>query len=530
MADTRFRRRRLLNLLPRIFAEQGESTVVATVIEAMAAGLADLDESIIRTQRDHWVDFATADTDNGEAPGALERLGTLLGIPKLNGESVEDYRQRLPMTARVLTRGLTSPRSLLELAVVTLGAELCPRLLYVKDAILGFGFPLGTLRNCPNCQSNNESSCPNMEKRVLDAWITENPPQRRTFKPLTPLQAGGRFILDNLSLTEDVPEIRIQALDTPVQYPFIQNRATGEIILYAGIINLGEVLSVWPLISAEEVLNFDSYDGEINHNWFRQYPMGSAVLIGVDGSIQSVDTKIYFLTGSMFPPEKIAADAQDAPRFATTQATEGVRFADALSQGSCFDTTAVFADTNDSKGACFGGSNQRIRSPRVRSGHDEWMYGVYTQQDIKAIAGDNVGALLDNAPVSAGNAQVALSLSWWVRLPASFRMNIPRSAWIGKAETRGATNQVVHWIQQAKAAGVLALVDFPEQALRESHTLLENEKIHTRQRWQESLLIEDNTPGFGLHSINQENQNLSEGALSWQGVFDTTRLDGSRFN
>ena len=547
MADTRPRRHRLLALLPRIFAEQPGGSAIGVLIEGMAAVLAELDEGLIRTQRDHWVNLARGDTTNGEVDSALERLGALLDIPRLawvetvsdatgkainvtKVEETEAYRQRLILTAGVLTRGLTTPRALLELAIVTLGAEPCPRQEIEKDAILAFGVPLGTRRRCRVCQSNTPAPCPNTEMRVLEAWIIENPPLRRSIVSDPPLKPGGRFKVKSLSLVEDVPELRLKAIDKPVQYPSVQNRDTGEIILYAGEINPGEVLNLWPQIESEEAARYDSHDPVGAHAWRNQYPSGSAVLIGVDGSLQSVSAKIYYLSGPTFPPEDLATDAPRAPRFATPLATEGIRFADALSQGDTFDGSAQFATATADSGARFGSSGQRVRSPRLRSGNDEWMYGIYTKKDIEAIAGRNPGALLDNAPEQPGDTQVELTLSWWVRPPATFRLRIPRNAWVGRAESRNTTSLLAQWVQRAKAAGVLALVDFPEQELRETQFLSERGILRTRQQWQESQMLEETTLRAELQFKNQEIQLLTEGALTWRGVFDTTRLDESGFD
>jgi hypothetical protein len=171
-----------------------------------------------------------------------------------------------------------------------------------------------------------------------------------------------------------------------------------------------------------------------------------------------------------------------------------------------------------------------VRSPRLRPGLDEWSYGVYTKKDIKAIAGDNSGALLDNAPEQMGDAQVELTLSWGVRPPAVFRLRIPRNAWVGRAKSRNATNLLVQWIQRAKAAGVLALVDFPEPVQRENQALGEQAGIQTRQQWQEAQTLEESALHSEIQFRNQEIQLLTEGALIWRGVFDSTRLDGSRFD
>jgi hypothetical protein len=530
MADNRQRRQRLFDLLPRVFAEQPEGTAVAAVIDAMASALAQLDEGLNRTQRDHWLNLARGDTYDGEALSALEKLGRLLGIVRLNEEATDDYRQRLQLTAKILTRGLTTPRSLLELAIVTLGAEPCPRQSIDKDAVIAFGLPLGTFKKCSRCKSGSNQPCPNYENRVLDVVLTENAPHHRSFKTENALKPNDHFIISSDSLTEDVPEVRLEALDkdSPIQYPILQNIVTGEVMLFAGEINFGEVLSIWPQVSQEENAQFDTHDNVTAHAWSQQYPSGSAVLVKNDGSLTSVSNRIYYLTGDMFPPDNVLSDAKNVPRFADAVAHEGVRFADALSAGDTFDSKTVFVNNTDRKGAQFGGAGQTIRSPRICAGENEWLYGVYTKQDIKAVVGEFSGDLIDKAPQNSNDARASLSLSWWIRPPASFNLRISRNGWVERAERRGATQLFSKWLQQAKAAGVRASLDFPEPALTESLSVSESLSLKTIQQWQELLQLDDKPPLWQIEKTAQEQHELGEGALIWQGVFDQTRFDTSR--
>jgi hypothetical protein len=509
---------------------QSKTSAVGSVIEAMALGLSELDESMIRTQRDHWVDFAKGETSNGEAVNALERLGTLLAIPRFENETVDAYRLRLPMTAKVLMRGLTTARSLLELAIITLGAEPCPHQKVIKDAVIALGFPLETLSNCPVCKSGNKSSCPNSGKELLKAVITDNPIQQNRFTPLKPLQPGDKFTLENYSLHDDIPEIRINALEQSINYPFLHNLATGEIVFYAGKINPGQVLSLWPHITPEEFARYESYDYEINHIWHKQYPLGSAVLINTDGSVQTVSEKIFFYFGAKFPSdEDIAANAPELPRYASQNATEGICFAETLIEGHCFGS-ALFAGTNDPEGARFGGRSQRVRSPRIRSGKDEWLYGVYTRKDVEAITGNSFGDLLDNAPDNAGMVAVTLTLSWWSRLPASFRLTIPQTDKLKEAQTLGATDLLMQWIQKYKAAGVLAIVDFPKLPLPDEHGLDVQLTMNIRQQWHESMDLEDTLPNIVLSSSLNEQHLVTDGVLAQNGIFGYTTFESSFLN
>jgi hypothetical protein len=402
----------------------------------------------------------------------------------------------------------------LELAIVTLGAEPCPHQTIDKDAIIAFGVPLGTV-----------SSCPNTENRVLEAVLTENPPQHRSFNKDS-IKPNEHFTITNNSLTEDVPEIRLQAVDNVIEYPVLQNLATGEIMLFAGKINVGEVLSIWPQVSNTEDAQFDTHDNVTVHLWRKQYPSGSAVLIGTDGSLESVSHKIYYfiVAKSTFSDEKNdPTNAENEPRFADDEAQEGTRFANALSTGNTFDSSAKFDQE-----AQFAGSGQVVRSPRIRAGKDEWLYGIYTKAIIGDIAGKLSGDIYDNAPEDNNNASATLTLSWWIRPPATFHLRIPRNDWVIRAEQRGATQLFAIWLQQAKAAGVRATLDYPKPALREILDINESLALKTVQDWQEILLMDDKPPLWQIENKAQEQHELGEGALIWQGVFDQTRFDTSR--
>lgn len=535
MADSRARRRALLAVLPRVFGGQPAPSPLAGIIEAMAAALAGIDEGLTRTQRDHWLQLASGDAAGNGAASPLERLGALLGIDRLEGEESEAYRSRLLITARIVTRGLNTPRALLELAIATLGAETCPRIEKHLDATIGYGLPPGTIERCPACRAGRPlTECPNTGARVLEAWITDNPaqPQRLVVSPQP--RPGMRFTLDNASLYEDVPELRLRALGQATSYPCLHNRATGEIILYAGTLQPEEVLSVWPQVELEESRRYASHEGSGAHLWRDQYPSGRATVTDRDGRNERiVSANIYYLNGAHFADSNASPDDPGQARFASTEATNGPRFADALSHGSVFETATFGSDSDDPIDGTtgrFGTSGQQVRTPRVRPGSDEWAYGVYTRADVEAIDQTMAGPLSDNAPQQPGDAPVELTLSWWARRPASFRLCIPRNTWVGQAETRGAHRMVAHWIEQMRAAGVATAVDFPEPKKRELAALGERASWHTRQHWRESLPMDEGALSCMTQSKNREDQSLTDGVLSWRGVFDNTRLDASHFD
>ena len=534
MADSRARHRALLAVLPRVFAGQPAPSPLAGIIEAMATALARIDEGLTRTQRDHWLQLASGEAAGSGAASALDRLGALLGIDRLDGEPSEAYRGRLLITARILTRGLNTPRALLELAIATLGAEPCPRIEKHQDTTIGFGVPPGTIARCPACRTGKaESECPNAEARVLEAWITDNPPQPQSLVVSPQVRPGTRFVVDNPSLDEDVPELRLKAIEQPTIYPCLHNRATGEIILYAGTLLPDEVLSVWPQVEPGETLRYASHQGNSAHHWREQYPSGSAVIIDRDGKPRTVSASIYYLNGARFAADDASPDDPGLARFASLDATQGPRFADPLRHGSVFEKATFGGDGGEELDATtghFGSPGRQVRTPRVRPGADEWSYGVYTRQDVEAVAGRMSGPLFDNAPEHPGGAAVELTLAWWARRPASFRLSVPRSVWGGQAETRGAHRLLARWVEQVRAAGVVAAVDFPEPKKREQTILGERASWHLRQQWRESLPIDEGALSWMTQSKNREDQSLTDGVLTWLGVFDNTRLDASRFD
>jgi hypothetical protein len=501
--------------------------------------------------RDHWQALGRNTTLQGT--DALSRLAGLLGVSRLRKrhirtveaselqdennnskeikeiseirEEVAAFRRRIPLTAHVLGYGLTSPESLLELAIVTVGAEPCRCRQRDRDTLIVYGMPPGGGLRCPaGCPGPSEVICPNRDQWVVEAWITDNPPQRRQWispAPMTP--ATPPFVLDNPSLVTAIPELRLRALsDQSVRYPYLHNFDTGEVMFYAGEIKPGEILSLWPQVSEEERASFDSHEVADVYGWHRQYPSGSAVLIGQEGKVTPVSEKICFFTGVRFPVNEVEDDDKDAPRYAGEDDTEGVRFADVLHQGDvfgsgCFDT------------ARFGSVRLRARMPILRPGRNNWRYGAYDRNEVQAIVGESSDSLWNNAPAPVDAGPAELILSWWVRPPARFRLCLRKNAWVRRAEERGALELLVRLVNKAKAAGVAAVVDFPEPVWGEHQPLADELSwmVHSGQRQRHVL---ESTLSMHNRASHRETQPLGEGALTWQGIFDTTLLDHSHFD
>ncbi|MFO1432401.1 MAG: hypothetical protein U1F76_20045 [Candidatus Competibacteraceae bacterium] len=537
MANPKWRRERLLSLLPQIFVGQPDNSAIGTLINAMAAVLADLDSALERMLRDHWVTLASGDPPTSTEESALELLGHLLDVHRLRwlesgttprlekAEETEVFRQRLLLTADIVTRGLTTPAALLALAVTALGGEICPRLQSRQDTTLGWGMPLGTRQRCPVCQGIQQGDCPNANGRIVDAWITDNPPQQiKIEKPLDCDPAkpdSSTFPIINSSLVTDIPAIKLEALKQPVRYLAVENRTTHEICLFAGELKRGEELSIWPRITVEETTCFDSYETVGQHFWRDQYPQGSAVIIDKQGQLRDVSSSVYYLCDSVFD--------EVTSLFASQDASEGTRFISLLRGAAFDDPAAKFASVDDPatkpESVRFAVLNPQVRTPRLRPGENCWRLQIFTKNDIRAIAGQDAGTLLEQAPEQATAGEVSLTLQWWQRPPATFRLRIPRNPWVRSAEIRGASALVKNSIEWARAAGVQALVDFPEPVYKEIHVLEERPC-----RLATTLVEKENAAQLSdLHmqvrgSYKEEHDTLGD-CFSMLGIFDTTRLD-----
>ncbi len=527
VSKARLRRERLLALLPRIYAAQPDDSAIGLLIEAMAAVLAELDDALERALRDHWVTLASGASSQSAEASALELLGHLLGVhplrwrePGTEGEekteATEAFRQRLLLTADILTQGLTTPRALLALTMITLGAEFCSQVQADGDATRGWGMPLGVCSRCPVCQGRQTGPCPNAARRVMEAWITDNPPTRQRCEQHIDLQLDQRgggavdFIVDNASLVPDIPALTVRALDREVRYPAVQNHATHEICLFAGALKAGEWLSIWPQIRQEEWNPFDSYEATDHHAWWRQYPAGSAVIIDRQGRLADVSRRVYYLQGAAFDQTEVV--------FAGPNASEGVRFA-GLIRGTFFDNSAaLFEET------CFATSEPQVRTPRLIADASRWSYQILTKSDISAITGREGGDLWEQAPEQATAANVALTLSWWRRPPATFRLRIPRNPWVIDAGRRGAVTLLRDSVEQARAVGVRGLVDFPEPAHRELQFFSEVGRLHAHHRQQIEVRLQESELIMSVQAKQQEDHELKD-MFSLLGVFDTTRLN-----
>ena len=538
MADPAIRLGQLLDLLPRLYTADVQGSVLGTVLRSMAASLTRLDDDMTRVLHDRWIGLASGhQADQGE-PSALERLGQLVGVPRLMPqagprEPIETYRQRIQITARALTRGLATPHAILSLAIADLGLEPCPLMQAVvsrntapgewaAEATVAWGVALGTRRLCPVCNGDADAPCPNREQRTVDAWVSENP-LRAVLHRQPRLSPWTDFVVASRSMAPDRPRFTLRVADGQLEFPALQNRATGEIILFAGTLRAEEELQISPtLAQPDETVPFDTYDATPHHEWLSAHPAGLAQIVDhAANTVRDVEGFVFFIYGA--------------------------RFVDPASGN--FDS--VFDDTY------FSDITRRVRTPLVRHGQDTWRlmsmpnpaaeFDADTSRfadddesgtrfarwdteitDLGAAAQDLFAELIaaERAP-APGRAQADLELHWFTRPPYTARLSIPRNLAVQDAEARGAIDLLLSDVAQARAAGVQVLVNFPQPRWRDEQSVSERFALRGAILWREAMAAADQPPRFETSATLRETQTMDDGPLYFGGRLDLTRFDSS---
>ena len=460
-------------LEPRRDSESATENVVkgasnlGILLARVASELARLDEAQRRTLHDRWLPLALGDGN----PAPLDRLAALLDVSRLRGPGVnedsEAFRSRVGITARSFSGGLGTPRTLLSLALAAIGTEPCPhmRMRYTDttkgapwavESTTARGMPLGTRRRCDACRSgrtgndtnNGPTGCPKeADVPLAEAFLLENPVTASTFRIAA--RYGQAFPLESRSLTTDRPVVRLEPTGAEaLTNPAVQNRATGEMVLFHGSVQKGQTLVLYSAMAHEELAPFDSLDQETHHRWARRDDKGQRASVGKaelqsSVSVEDVSNQVYFLSGSRFD-----------------------------------DLTSTYAgppsiDPNGEAGIRFAEMARIVRTPRLRPGSDPWRLLEFSQQvavgadplggvasgakaaaDVKAEAEaiKNVFKLLQDAEdhqsqASSAKPAAILKLEWWVRPPATVQLCLLRSAQVDKAMAMGA-------IERGRAGGV----------------------------------------------------------------------------
>lgn len=454
-------------------------------------------------------------------------------MPLLQPEPAEAYRQRLQLTAAVLTQGLNTPRALLSLAIADLGAEPCPKLIRKLDATVARGMRLGTRKRCAACMGGADVACPNDESAVLEAWITEQALKAEVFKePNGHLRQP--FALRSDSLLTDRPVIEIQT-DRPTAYPAIQSRTTGEIVLFTGNLKPGEKVRIFPALTAKELEGFRNYEGRSHHDWLGRSPLGRAEFETAKGQVRDVSDSIFYLWGDRFADP---AKPEGAKRFGgpgveedvlrcgvleqavrTPQIVPGVNdwmlLTFAKPENAFDDDISTFAGPDDKDGTRFAQLDQNLVQSDGKFAN--MLFQALSRTETTASKTD-----AENLPI------LSLEVHWLARPPFSFNLRIPKNGWVHDADLRGAVDLLRRDMDRARPAGIRVSIDFPEPVYRDQQSLDEDlALVQVRAAWRESGAGQD--PALNLATTQRfgDTQPLGEGHLGMSGLFGVTRLDWS---
>jgi hypothetical protein len=501
------RRERLLALLPRIYGTQPEGSVVATLLDALAGQLAELDVATERVLRDRWVALAgdTSRWDSGPHP--LEQLGALMDVTREPWEEEEAFRRRLSQVAPVLARGSATVRSVLTLAAAGMDAELCRRLTRlpegdesIQDTTLSIGVKPGTVARCAGC-SRPGARCIYENDRgprnpvVARLLLTDNPVTPRSLR-VSRVTHGAGFQVRNPSLAADRPVLVLRVLKVPagrdaVEFPALRNVAGREVMVYAGRLSPGQTLTIVPRRSAEEARPFEGHSPEGPALQRRMAPEGGAYVLEADGRRTDVSRQVLYLRADVFDEARFMPDELDpgASRFALL--------------------------------------GRALLTPRVDAGESAWAYQGYTRADIAAVATEELADVLAVAPPESRAGEVELTLSWFTRPPATFRVRIPEMPFLTPEALPRVRELVQRLVASARAAGVRVSVDFPEPPRQETHEQSEAPLgTALAASFAETLAMREaldvkTAVGFG------EVQPQEETRVSMGAVLDMTRLDWS---
>lgn len=554
--EDRTRHERIRSLLPRIYATDADSSALGRVLEMLADLLRETDRALERALRDKWLATASGDrsasaeppdsAEDGEdeglpvielggAPLPLELIGAGVDLVRQPWEmSHEAYRTRVRLLAPMLASGLATPRVLLAFALTSMHAEPCPVLERREDATQAFGMPPGTLNRCRVCRGGDVppagATCPFRDRVIMDATLTDNPRtrvtlRRRTLDPAPGTTEAGphsaRLRVRSDSLFSSKPEVVLQVPDTseaPVVASF-RSLSTGE-----------EVVVAWPLAPG-------------------------AILTLRPASPHDPATPRHLQRWVDRPPGEARAPAR-----VWALAGETVTLLDErvfVTQGPRFDAARFSADdeTVSEAPAHFASLMQRIDSPSLPAGDNTWLYrplGRDALADALAdVAGDfdvgpgapgetpeerearreQVRALvaqaLEDTPPEPADTAVDLTLSWWTRPPARFRLRIPRTSAVKAALATGAADYLRQMIDRVRPAGVQPIYDFAELPRQEP---LEpaDALVQLDVRAAEPLEPGDRDGLAELDAVVPEALEPADQA-GFLGIFDVTPFDISRY-
>lgn len=528
----RTRHERLRSLLPRAYATDPMDSALGSLLEALADLLRDMDCDLERALRSRWLATASGvplvscyDERMGEASGMpavgrgqppLDLLGAALGLLRQRWETdPEAYRNRVRILAPFLTQGLATPRVILAFGLTALASEPCPALEPNNGGTRGWGLPPGVLSRCRTCGGGTEipppdTVCPLRARAIVDATVYDNPLtqtelRRRRLVPVPGEGHRARFRVRNDSLLAARPTVTLRVPSTAPGdvVASLFNVDTGEQII------INQVLRPGSAFTLEPTSLFDPMDPE--QQGYRQYwvdlPPGEAerpararLSTEVGPTPELNVPNYYYVRGARF----------DGDRFADPDDRLGGHFA--------------VAERVPEEGNYPG-----IELP---PGDSTWEYRSLGRETLNEALTDvpDGYTLPERVPEAPSEAEVDLTLSWWTRPSARFRLQIVRSEAVREVVDLGAGEYLRQLIDRVRPAGVHPIIDFAETLPRDTLEPLDAlKRITIRDAEPIEVVPEDQGVPAGVATEGQVEAPVLEAEGGFIGIFDVTRFAFSRF-
>jgi hypothetical protein len=235
---------RVLDTLPSPYA-LADDAVLPRLLDAGAIELDVQLEDVDRMRLTHWVGFAYTLRD-------LARIGKLLGIDPLPGESLQSFRVRLLALAAARLSGAVSPGDIRGFVYA-----------YVSESerALRSTFVPG-LRRFSRDEAFEEHEA---HPAYRPLRLVENPLRVRRSPALEAVRGRVPYLQRweerNLGLAETVARIAITGQPRErTSVPVLVNLTTGDLVGYAGVVRVGQRLTLQPAAERRAVALLDDVD------------------------------------------------------------------------------------------------------------------------------------------------------------------------------------------------------------------------------------------------------------------------------
>jgi hypothetical protein len=472
----------------------------------------------------------------------LIRLGRLVALRRLNlpvsasreagfplddFEEIEAYRRRIRQTVSLLGVGATNPQALLRLAITTLGAEVCGRMRREHDTWIGYGLPPGRAdQGCLVCASFAEgassgqhpvSAPPRCPLAWFEVRLIDNP--LRAQRVIRDLGGGAdQCAMEVLhpSISETWPSILIEATHGSIENLVLENRASGEQLLFADTLSQGQQLRILPSVVDPQDLMATNEPID-PYPWRQHFPEGCAQLGDQKKTVPTdVSIKMWLFSGSRFAGNEDSIPAYDVPRFGYARfgfATSMVRNEISMLDRACFGSLRL------------GPLSASVQVPRLVPGVNVWRYASYGKGSL------STESLLARSPLEQAPG-CTVSLEWWSRPPASFRLEVEPiqeqggGPWLRRAERIGALAELRRQVERIRPAGVRAEVRLVE-ALPEDRLAIDERPfdLAVSASWQDAHPLLDVSLNVEVETLAWERHDLLDPPPLWGAVLNVCRWD-----